>query len=104
MDSNRSGITSTNYFMKLHKKYNISGKVHGVGFRFSCMEKAYQHNINGFVSNKSNGSVYVEAEGKEKDLDLFMQWLSKGPVWAKVSSVTEEEGNLKGYSSFEIMR
>jgi len=90
--------------MKKHINITISGKVHGVGFRFSCMEIAYKHNITGFVRNLKNGSVYIEAEGSEKNMQEFRAWCQKGPVWARIANVEEEEGELKNYDSFEINR
>lgn len=91
--------------MKKLIKLVIRGKVHGVGFRFSCMEAAYKYGIKGFVRNKSDGSVYVEAEGEGENLNLFRQWCEKGPLWAKVNEVEEEvTPGTKDYNSFEIVR
>jgi len=91
--------------MKKLIKLVIRGKVHGVGFRFSCMEAAYKYGIKGFVRNKSDGSVYVEAEGDDTNLDLFRQWCHKGPLWAKVNEVEEElSPGTKDYNSFEIVK
>jgi acylphosphatase len=87
-----------------HKKLTVSGKVQGVGYRFSCMEKAYQMNIKGFVKNKKDGTVFVEAEGTPEDLEKFVAWCRKGPVWARVSGVDEREDEVQGYTSFEISR
>ncbi len=84
--------------------YLVKGKVQGVGFRFSCMEKAYKYKISGFVTNRKDGNVYVEAEGQQQDLLKFKDWLQKGPAWARVNSVDEETGQLKKYQSFEIVR
>lgn len=83
-------------------KLVIRGKVHGVGFRFSCMEAAYRYGVKGFVKNKSDGTVYIEAEGPEEELNLFIEWCHKGPTWAKVVNVDQEDGELKNYQSFEI--
>lgn len=80
------------------------GRVHGVGFRFSCMEAAYRIGINGFVRNKSNGTVYVEAEGQEDKLAKFREWCSKGSLWSKIYKIDEEDGQLKDYKSFEIVK
>jgi acylphosphatase len=85
-------------------KLSIRGKVHGVGFRFSCMEAAYRFEIKGFVKNKSDGSVYVEAEGNEENLNQFIKWCHKGPAWARVMNVEVQGGELKNYKSFEIAR
>ena len=89
--------------MKKHINLTIRGKVHGVGFRFSCMEAAYKFQIKGFVKNKSDGTVYIEAEGNEDMLNEFRKWCSKGPVWARVVDIEESSGELKDYTTFEIV-
>jgi acylphosphatase len=68
------------------------------------MEAAYRFGVCGFVKNKSDGSVYVEAEGQEENLMRFIKWCHKGPMWARVSKVEEESGETKNYTSFEIHR
>ncbi|MFU8844045.1 MAG: acylphosphatase [Bacteroidales bacterium] len=91
--------------MKKHVRFHIRGRVQGVGFRFSCMEAAYKFNIKGFVKNNpDHKSVYVEAEGEEEDLNKFRQWCNKGPLWAKIRECREEQGELKHFTSFEILR
>ena len=91
--------------MKKLIKLVIRGKVHGVGFRFACMEAAYRLGVKGFVRNKSDGSVYVEAEGNEDNLNLFRQWCQKGPLWAKVNEIEEEVSiSTKDYESFDIIK
>lgn len=87
-----------------HFNFLVKGKVQGVGFRFSCMEKAYKFKIVGFVTNRKDGSVYVEAEGTEQNLAKFREWLQKGPAWARIKEVEEEPGLIKDYHSFEIVR
>ena len=90
--------------MKKHVNFLVKGKVQGVGFRFSCMEKAYKYKIFGFVTNRKNGNVYIEAEASEQNLVEFKNWLLKGPAWARVKEVEEEQGQIKEYDSFEIVR
>ncbi len=85
-------------------KLIIRGKVHGVGFRFSCMEAAYRIGVTGFVKNKKDGTVYVEAEGPEENIEQFILWCHKGPTWARINKVEIETGELKDYKSFEIAR
>ena len=85
-------------------KLIIRGKVHGVGFRFSCMEAAYRIGVTGFVKNKKDGTVYVEAEGPEENIEQFIKWCHKGPTWARINKVEIEAGELKGYQTFEIAR
>lgn len=90
--------------MKKLIKFIIRGKVQGIGFRFSCMEAAYRYSIKGYVRNRSDGSVSVEAEGTDEMLKLFREWCHKGPLWAKVTEVEEAAGTPKDYRSFEIVR
>jgi acylphosphatase len=68
------------------------------------MEAAYRYGVKGFVKNKSDGTVYIEAEGSEENLSRFIEWCHKGPTWAKVAKVDQETGELKNYQSFEIAR
>jgi acylphosphatase len=68
------------------------------------MEAAYRFGIKGIVANKSDGTVYIEAEGPEENLSRFIAWCHKGPSWARVMKVEMENGELKNYKSFEIAR
>ncbi|MFK5855018.1 MAG: acylphosphatase [Bacteroidota bacterium] len=65
----------------------VYGRVQGVGFRFYTNKKAIELNISGYVQNKPDGSVYIEAEGDETDLITFIEWVNIGTQWARVSKV-----------------
>ncbi len=45
----------------------IYGDVQGVNFRFEAKLTADKLGVKGFVRNEADGSVYIEAEGEEKD-------------------------------------
>ena len=51
-----------------HLSIHVSGKVQGVFFRASTKEKAEEFNIKGNVRNNADGSVSIEAEGEEENL------------------------------------
>jgi len=80
----------------------IYGKVQGVGFRYSALQKANELSIKGFVHNKSDGSVYIEAEGKAEVLEEFLVWCRQGPSWARVDDIKYEEIPLSNYKKFVI--
>lgn len=80
----------------------IYGRVQGVGFRYYTEKKARDLEIHGFVKNRPDGSVYVEAEGKTENLELFVQWCEQGPDWARVSKVEKQYVPLQHFSDFEI--
>jgi len=81
---------------------NISGRVQGVGFRYSALNKAREAGINGFIKNMYDGSVFIEAEGDETDLDHFLLWCHKGPTFARVDQVATTPGIIKNYTSFSV--
>lgn len=76
----------------------------GVFFRASACEVANQLRISGFVRNEPDGTVYIEAEGDEPQLERFIAWCKKGPPRAHVARVETSEAGLKNFTSFEITR
>ena len=81
---------------------HIYGRVQHKGFRFVAMQKAYQGGIRGHIQNKKDGSLYIEAEGEDEQLQVFIEWCKKGPMGAVVEEVTTEEGEIKNFTSFDI--
>ena len=81
---------------------NIYGKVQDVGFRYSTLQKANELGIKGFVKNRSDGSVYIEAEGESETLDKFVLWCYRGPSRAEVKEVKTDEIQFNNYKKFVI--
>lgn len=65
----------------------ISGRVQGVFFRDSTRTQASQLGITGHAINLADGRVEVIACGESSQLNLLIDWLNKGPVYADVSDV-----------------
>ncbi len=86
-----------------HLNITLTGKVQQVGFRFTAMEVAHRHDIRGIVMNSGSNMVYIEAEGKPDDLDMFLKWCARGPLGARVDKVEVAEAGLKDYTRFDIM-
>lgn len=83
-------------------KINIYGEVQGVGFRYSALQKANELGINGFVKNRSDGSVYIEADGEPEILDELILWCKNGPSWARVDNVIVSDIPFNDYKSFGV--
>jgi acylphosphatase len=79
----------------------IYGRVQGVGFRYFAKQKADLLNISGFVKNLPDGSVYVEAEGKQETLQLFITACKQGPSHAWVENVEIQYCPFQDFRSFE---
>lgn len=65
----------------------VYGRVQGVGYRYFVEKHALQLNISGWVRNCSDGSVEIMAEGAAKDLEIFIDWCKKGPLFGSVSRI-----------------
>lgn len=77
--------------MKRSVSIYVQGKVQGVGFRYSAKARADSLDITGYVQNMFDGSVYIEASGKESNLQQFIQWCRQGPALAKVRDIRIEK-------------
>jgi len=80
----------------------VYGRVQGVGFRFYTNKKANELHISGYVQNKPNGTVYIEAEGQETELLTFIDWCNIGPQWARVSKVETQFVPLANHKGFKV--
>lgn len=89
--------------MTTAKKYLISGRVQGVGFRFFAEREAHRLGIRGYVRNLGDGSVEVYAAGAPEALRALSARLAEGPRAAEVAGVEESDQPVnRAYSSFLI--
>ena len=87
-----------------HYDIRVEGRVQGVWFRQSTLEKASELNLNGIVKNEPDRSVYIEAEGDYKAIEQLFLWCLDGPRMADVVDVQMTRGAMKNYSGFRIVR
>ncbi len=90
--------------MKKRFLVRVFGRVQGVGFRYFTLSKAKLLGINGYVKNMPDGSVFIDCEGEDENLKIFLAYLKEGPHFAKVEKVEFKEETLKGYADFRIKR
>lgn len=75
-----------------HIKVNVKGQVQGVGFRFFTQQAATENAIVGWVRNEDDGSVLIEAQGEDKNIDAFLNEVEKGPSkFARVQDIEVTE-------------
>ena len=82
----------------------ITGRVQGVGFRWSVYQLAQQAEIEGSVMNKHDGSVYCELQGPIEIVKQLISKIKAGPTpYARINKVKIIEGSLQNYHhSFQI--
>ena len=56
---------------RLHLYY--SGSVQGIGFRYTAERLANSMNLKGWAKNTSDGRVEIVCDGKESDIDMFLE-------------------------------
>lgn len=81
----------------------VSGRVQGVGFRYSAYNEARRLGLSGWVRNTAYGEVDVWAEGGEDAAERFLDWLKRGPPYACVERVDVDPKEPAGYKNFEIV-
>ena len=79
-----------------------SGRVHGVGFRFTTYAIAAQFNVIGFVRNLPDGRVHLVVEGESEEIDRFVRAVRK-EMQNYIANTQEIVGPVSGrFHSFEI--
>lgn len=86
----------------LHKNIRISGRVQGVGFRFTARSMASYTGIKGFIRNLPNGDVYIEAEGTPEQLEEYLNWCRQGPPRARIDFIDVYDGEVIGFGEFIV--
>ena len=80
----------------------MCGRVKGVGYRAFCLRRAEELGLSGWVRNRPDGSLEVEAEGPVQALAELQLWCERGPQRAQVCSVTSARIAPTGSDWFEI--
>ncbi len=89
----------------LTRRYvRIHGLVQGVGFRWFAKQAADALGLSGWVRNREDGAVELEAEGAAAALDEFVRRLKDGPPSARVDEAAEVPRAPQGGRGFEIRR
>jgi hydrogenase maturation protein HypF len=82
----------------------IRGAVQGVGFRPFVYRLASELKLTGWVVNSAQG-VFIEAEGRKKNLDLFLLRVGReAPPRASIQSLESSFLDPAGFTSFEIRK
>lgn len=81
----------------------VKGRVQGVGFRFFTYISAKKLGIKGWVRNLDSGEVEAEVQGSPEKIEIFRNFLRKGPPFSKVLNLEEVTFQREEFDSFEIL-
>ncbi|MBO0412686.1 acylphosphatase [Enterococcus hulanensis] len=89
--------------MKMH--INVTGRVQGVGFRYTTYQMAVEIGLTGTVKNEDDGSVTIEAVGTKEQITEFLGKVKQPQnPFAKVSHIEQyEDPAIKDYDKFNVV-
>ena len=87
--------------MRVARRFVISGRVQGVGFRYFTQNAAVREGVAGWVQNLPDGRVEAFVQGDEDAVTRVERALRSGPPGARVENVyvqdEETAGTLKSF-------
>ena len=88
---------------KIRVHVYISGRVQGVGYRYSTAHKANSLGITGWVRNTHDGKVEAIFEGDENAVEEMIVWCKKGPSMSMVTDIEIFRKPFEGeFNNFSI--
>ncbi len=83
-----------------HETVFFTGRVQGVGFRYSALQVAKEFEVTGFVKNLTDGRVQLEAQGEARDVDAFVKAVEErmhGHIRKTERSARKSPGQFQGF-------
>ncbi len=87
--------------MLVCKHVHYSGRVQGVGFRYTAVDAAQGFPVGGFVRNLSDGRVEVVVEGNAGDVNAFLKELAERMA-GYIEDQDVQDAPLGGYRQFGV--
>ena len=84
-------------------KFQVYGRVQGVGFRYFTWRQAQKLGVYGTVRNCLDGSVEVIAQGTLEAIAQLSTWLHQGPPSANVERVLQSDIEVRDYPDFRVL-
>ena len=88
--------------MRVARRFVVSGRVQGVGFRYFTQDTARREGLTGIVRNLPDGRVEAVAEGDADSLQRFEAALRQGPSRARVDSIEIDSIPPSGHDGFRV--
>ncbi len=79
-----------------------SGRVQGVGFRYTAAAVARRYQVTGYVKNLPDGCVVVVAEGESEELNRFFADLEDRMEWYIRDKEIERSAGCGEFANFGI--
>ena len=89
--------------MRIARRFAVTGRVQGVGFRYFVQEAADREGVTGYVRNLPDGSVEAFVEGEAEAVTRVKRAIRRGPGGAHIRNVNVDDEEPAGtYREFSI--
>ena len=89
--------------MRVARRFVITGRVQGVGFRYYTQDAALREGVTGWVRNLPDGRVEALAEGEAEAVTRLERAVRSGPRGARVDRVyVDVEEPTGAYGTFSV--
>lgn len=86
---------------EVRKHFVFSGRVQGVGFRYTAKYLAQSLGLTGWVKNEWDGTVTMEAQGREQMINKLLVGLNQGQ-FITIEWIDTKEIPVEQESSFRV--
>ena len=86
----------------IRRRLLISGRVQGIGYRYSCRRVAESAGVSGWCRNLPDGRVEACFEGDPAAVEWAVAWCRSGPSSAIVTSVDVTPETPQGERGFRL--
>ena len=87
----------------LRRQVLVSGRVQGVGFRWSARSMACELGLTGWVRNMPDHGVEMCFQGEMGAVDEMEDWCRRGSPYSRVTgSAVSDDATVEGETGFEI--
>jgi acylphosphatase len=95
-------LTSTdNETVMVCKQVRYTGRVQGVGFRYTAQHLAKDFAVSGYVRNLPSGAVEMVAEGPAEQVDAFLAAVSRH-MGGYIEQIVVQDTEPGRYNGFHI--
>ena len=89
--------------MRVARRFVVSGRVQGVGFRYFTQDVALREGVTGWVRSLENGQVEALVEGEAEAVTRVERALRTGPRGARVDRIYIDHEEPTGtYRTFRV--
>ena len=84
---------------RVRQRLRIHGQVQGVWYRESMRQEAERRCVDGWVRNRTDGTVEASVQGNAEAVAALIEWARRGPEAARVGrvEVTSDADEVTGF-------